>query len=114
MLNVVELALNLWKHPHSRALLLCFLAPIFALFFYLAGVSSVDVDRANVCAPLLKDHRRLETQITELEALVASLKLNQCEGCAENAEQACVERLEAQLTKIKELRCKVCSLSVLP
>jgi len=70
MLNVVELALNLWKHPHSRALLLCFLAPILALFFYLAGVSSVDVDRANVCAPLLKDHRRLETQITELEALV--------------------------------------------
>lgn len=108
MLNVVELALDLWKHPHGRFLILCFVAPFLVMGVYLAGVYSVKVDRVTVCAPVLKDQEALRAQISELEERVLTCRVTLCDECFVDAEASCAERLEAQLNEIKRLRCKVC------
>lgn len=108
MLNVVELALNLWKHPHGRFLILCFVTPFLVVAVYLAGVYSVKVDRVTVCAPVLKDQETLRAQISELEDRLLTCRVAQCDECFVDAEASCTERLEAQLNEIKRLRCKVC------
>jgi hypothetical protein len=108
VLNVVELALNLWKHPHGRFLIMCFVTPFIVTGVYLAGVYSVKVDRVSVCAPLLHDQEALRAQISELEGRLLTCRTTLCDECFVDAEAACTERLEAQLNEIKRLRCKVC------
>lgn len=108
MLNIVELALNLWKHPHGRFLIMCFFTPFIVTAVYLAGVYSVKVDRTTICGPLLKDQETLRAQISELEERLLTCRVAQCDECFVDAEASCAERLEAQLNEIKRLRCKVC------
>lgn len=108
MLNVAELALNLWQHPQGRCLLLCFFAPFVVVAVYLAGVYSVDTDRVTICGPLLKDQETLRAQVLQLEERLLTCRVAQCDECFVDAEASCTERLEAQLNEIKRLRCKVC------